>query len=180
MALSRTPVAQFIIPIASARLSESLIYDLYHRMPGRTDNSFTRPLPYCSTSLAVLLRSAWNQMYCAYISGDLFRQHVHRVSYYSPPEPAVRRYIAYPRTEPVTGGFLRAAVAALNAQPAPVRQPPRLLGVLSRLPVRGRFFWAINAAMRAPPVPMRHPPRLPIPIKAEIPPKRHVWVCLLV
>ena len=108
-------------------------------MLGRTYNSFTRPLPYCPTSTCGLL-----EINCA--------AHIYRViralfpdstctasRITAPPESAIRRYIASPRTEPVTVAFLRAAVAALHAQPAPVRQSPQLLGVLSRLPVPNRL-----------------------------------------
>ena len=111
-------------------------------MPGRTDNSFTRPLPYYPTSTcgitAVCSKSIMLRIYIERSAPFFQTSRATRLVLQPPPEPAARRYIASPRTEPVTAGFLRAAVAALHAQPAPVRLPPRPPGVISRLPVPNR------------------------------------------
>ena len=111
-------------------------------MPGRTDNSFTRPLPYCPTSTcgltAVCPKSFVLRIYIGQ-STPFSRHHVHRVSYYS---PALAGRTALYRVFPYRTGysrFLRAAVAALHALPGPVRRPIRLLGVISRLPVPNRL-----------------------------------------
>ena len=79
-----------------------------------------------------------------------------------PPEMAARRYIASPGIEPVTAGFLRAAVAALHAQPAPVRQQPPLLGVLSRRPVPNRLQSVFLGGQRSTASPTSaHTPHIP-------------------
>ena len=78
------------------------------------------------------------------------------------PEPAARRYIASPRTEPVTAGFLRSAVTALYALPAPMRHPPRLFGVISRLSVPNRLLSVFLSGQRSTAHPARaHTPPTP-------------------
>ena len=159
-------------------------------MPGCTDNSFTRPLFTARCPLAVLLRSAQNQLCCAYISGDsrpFSRHHVHRVSYYnlrpSRPPGVISRLQVSNRLQPVF--FVR-----LSQHCTPCQQlcathsdySALFLGVILRLPVTNRLqrvFLGGQGSTARPPAPIRHPHRLPISVMAEIPPKRHVRVCLL-
>ena len=72
------------------------------------------------------IASPGNEPVAADFLGDQ-RSTAHPASAHAPPTPTARRYLESPRTEPVTAGFLRTAVAALRAQPAPIRHPPRLL-----------------------------------------------------
>ena len=130
-------------------------------MPGRTDNSFTRPLPYCPTSTfgltAVCPKSNVLRIYIGRSAPFFQTARAPCLVLQPPPEPAARRYIVSPRTESVTAGFLRATDAALHALPAPVRHSPRLLGVIARRyfasprtePVTAGFLRAAVAALHA-------------------------------
>ena len=152
-------------------------------MPRRTDNSFTRPLPYCPTSTCGLTAVCCGllEINCAaYIYRAIrafSRQHVPVSRITAPPEPAAWRYIASPvpnRLQPVFS--VRLSHHCMPCQHLCATHPD--CSALFRVsPYRtgySRFFWVVNTALRAPPAPIRHPPRLLIPAKAEIPPKRHV------